>query len=162
MDNFVHTFCEIRKQYFMWTVNSFTKKCEQFEQSVDKIVHTWRALVNSIREQYTWAVYVNSVPIGMKVWTILFRYGQHCPHFLWTWCTVSYYPEICLYPKTCLTQVTFCKLGLQCNSYITFIKLLHSWNSPWFGYIKNLEQPTSNNSNTYALPLSLHWDHKVH
>ena len=115
----------------MFYVNSelFPRKCEQFDQSVDNIVHTWRAMINSIHKQYTWTVYVNSVPIGMKVWTILFRYGQHCPHFLRTLCTVSYYPE------TCLTQTTFCKLGLQCNSYITFIKLLHLWNLPWPEYI---------------------------
>ena len=152
----------------MFYVNSelFPRKCGQFEQSMDKIVHTWRAMVNSIRKQYMWTVYVNSVPIGLKVWIILFKFRQHCPHFLQTWCTVSYYPETCLYPetnpKTCLTQTNFCKLGSQYTSYITFIKLLHSWNSPWPEYIKNLERPTSNNSNTYALPLSLHWDHKVH
>ena len=117
-------------------------------------------------KQYMWTEYVNSVPIGLKVWIILFNFRQHCPHFLQTWCTISYYPETCLYPetnpKTCLTQTNFCKLGSQYTSYITFIKLLHSWNSPWPEYIKNLERPTSNNSNTYALPLSLHGDHKVH
>ena len=117
-------------------------------------------------KQYTWTVYVNSFPIGLKVWTIVLKCGRNCPHFLQTWCTVSYYPETCLYletnPETCFNLANFCKLGSQYTSNITFIKLLYSWNSPWPEYIKNLEKPTSNNSNTYALPLSLHWDHKIH
>ena len=153
MDNFVYTFYQIRKQCFMWIVNSSP-------ESVDNLNKVWTKL--STLEKQWWTVYVNSIHIGLKVWTIFLKCGQHCPHLLQTWCTVPYYRETCLYPETCFNLANFCKLGSQYTSNITFIKLLHSWNSPWFEYIKNLEQPTSNNSNTYALLLSLHWDHKIH
>ena len=141
MNNFVHTFCQIHKQYFTWTVNSFS-------ESVDNLIKVWTILsILSVR-------YVNSVlceqwTLPQKVWTIwtkcgqfcshlknngkqytwtvfllAWKCGQNCPYFLQTWCTVLYYPE------TCFNLANFCKLGSQYTSNITFIKLLYSWNSP--------------------------------
>ena len=150
----------------------FPRKCGQFDQSVDKIVHTWRAMVNSIREQYTWTVswtvYVNSIVNSIreqysywpesvdnffKMWTKLSTLSTNLVHS-------TIVPET--NPEACFNLANFYKLGSQYTSNITFIELLYSWNLSWPEYIKNLEQPTSNNSNTYALPLSLHWDHKIH
>ena len=50
----------------MFYVNSelFPRKCEQFDQNVDNIVHTWRAMVNSIRKQYTWTVFLLACKYG--------------------------------------------------------------------------------------------------
>jgi hypothetical protein len=58
VDNFVHIFCQIRKQYFMWTLNSSPESVDNMYTSVGNIVYTWKVMVNSTRKQYTWTVFL--------------------------------------------------------------------------------------------------------
>ena len=63
VDNFVHTFCQIRKQCFTWTVNSFP-------ESVDNLIKVWTNCphLKGNGKQYTWTVYVNSIRKQYSYW----------------------------------------------------------------------------------------------
>ena len=72
MDNFVHTFYQIRKQCFMWTVNSFL-------ESVDNLIKVW-TILSTLSVRYVNSVLCEQWTLSQKVWKIWTKCGQNYPH----------------------------------------------------------------------------------